>query len=89
MQFNDLVNGVFELLGAFVIFLNIRRLHKDKEVKGYDPKVTVFFTAWGLWNLWYYPSLDQWLSFWGGLAIVVMNSVWLCQIYYYNHKNDS
>ncbi|KKL71436.1 hypothetical protein LCGC14_2094960, partial [marine sediment metagenome] len=37
----------------------------------------VFFTAWGYWNMFYYPHLGQWFSFFGGFAIVFVNTVWI------------
>ena len=77
MQVPDLANGLFEALGAFVLYQNVKAIKRDKSIKGVDWRVTIFFTAWGFWNLFYYPSLDQWLSFFGGLGIVAVNSLWL------------
>jgi len=52
-------------------------------LKGVHWAPIIFFWAWGMWNLFYYPSLDQWWSFTGGLWIVLANGVWMCQILYY------
>ena len=82
----DLVNGLFELLGAAVLWANVVRVRKDKHVKGMNPWTTVFFSAWGFWNLYYYPSLDQWLSFYGGIAIVAVNTIWLGHVVYYYYR---
>ena len=79
----DQINGAFEAGLAVMLFLNLRRLMKDKEVKGFDYKVVVFTTAWGFFNLIYYPSLGQWWSFYGGIAVVAMNSAWLALLLYY------
>lgn len=85
----DLINGCFEFFGAFVSFFNVRSLYRDKTVKGFNPWTTVFFTSWGIWNLYFYPSLGQWMSFFGGLAIVLVNAAWLMLvIYYLRFKND-
>lgn len=73
----DLINGGFEATAAIAQLANVRRLLRDRAVQGVDWRVTAFFTVWGLWNLFYYPHLDQWLSFVGGLAIVVVNAVWV------------
>lgn len=73
----NLVNGAFELAGACALAMNVRQLLRDQELKGVHWGPTVFFTAWGLWNLLYYPHLGQWASFCGGLAIVAVNLVWL------------
>lgn len=73
----DLFNGLFELCGAAFIGLHIRQILKDKSIKGVSIPATMFFTAWGFWNLFYYPHLGQWLSFAGGIAIVTANVVWI------------
>lgn len=73
----DALNGAFELLGGVVLWQNVRRLRQDKQVRGADWRVTGFFMAWGVWNLYFYPHLEQWLSFTGGLCIVAANAVWL------------
>ena len=73
----DTINGVFELGSAVMLLLNVRMLLRDRKVSGVHWAPTAFFTVWGIWNLWYYPSLGQWMSFAGGCAIVVVNTVWL------------
>lgn len=82
----DVINGSFELLGGLVIFQNVRRLLKDKQIRGVDWKVTAFFTAWGFWNLYYYPHLEQWFSFAGGVLIVLANVVWLALAIHYRRS---
>jgi hypothetical protein len=87
VSFGDFGNGLFELIGGFCVWQNVKRIRQDKQVKGVDWRVTGFFTSWGFWNLWYYPSLSQWLSFLGGLVIVAGNVVWLAMaIKYRNAK---
>lgn len=83
MQIPDLINGIFEFVGSVFLWLNVRKLYVDKMVRGYDWRTTAFFMSWGYWNLYFYPSLDQWLSFIGGCSIVLANTVWLGQMYYY------
>ena len=82
----DQINGLFEAGLAVMLFLNLRRLSKDKVVKGFDYRVVVFTTAWGVWNLFYYPSLDQWWSFYGGIAVVTMNATWLAMVWYFKRQ---
>lgn len=84
---NDFVNGLFELGGAYVLLLHVRRLHLDRCYRGVSPWPFVFFTAWGWWNaLWYYPSLDQWWSFAGGVAVVAVNSVYCWLLWKYRNN---
>ena len=79
----DAINGTFEAMGAFFILLSVRKLYRDKRVRGVSWVHAGFFATWGYWNLYYYPYLDQWLSFWGGVGIVLANSIWLGQLIYY------
>jgi hypothetical protein len=80
----DIINGSFEALGGFFILLSVLKLHRAKCVSGVSYVHVAFFSAWGYWNLYFYPHLDQWLSFWGGLFLVATNTWWLGQIVYYN-----
>jgi hypothetical protein len=74
---NDLVNGLFELLGAFLTWRNFAQLMRDREVKGVYWPTTFFFLVWGIWNLYYYPSLGQWLSFLAGIILCAGNAAWV------------
>ena len=76
----DIVNGMLEFAGAAVLWLNVGALYRDKEIKGVHWAAVAFFSTWGLWNLFYYPHLDQWFSFAGGVALVFVNIVWLCML---------
>lgn len=73
----DLINGIFETLGAVTGFLNCWQLHKDRRVMGVMWQLWFFYCAWGLWNLYYYPHLNQWISFAGGCLIVTSNIIWI------------
>jgi hypothetical protein len=83
----DLINGGFELCSGLFQIANILRLIKDKEVKGVSLSSFILYTVWGLWNLYYYPSLGQSLSFIGGIFIVVTNMIWLGLAIYYKQFN--
>lgn len=77
MALFDFINGTFELFAGVFQATNVYRLYKDKQVRGTNIYVTAFFTSWGFWNLFYYPSLGQWLSYYGGLSIVLSNCAWI------------
>ena len=83
---NDGINGLFELGGSLLLWMNVRRLLKDKGYAGVYVPATAFFALWGLWNLYYYPSLGQWLSFAGGCSIVVANGTCVGLMLYYGRK---
>jgi uncharacterized membrane protein YfcA len=86
MLLPDLINGIFESCGGLFIALSVIKLHHEKIVRGVSWMHVTFFSAWGFWNLYFYPHLDQWMSFWGGLLLVAVNTVWLGQIMYYNRR---
>ncbi len=84
----DMVNGTFEFAGGAAILLSVFKLHKDKIVRGVSWPHVSFFTGWGLWNLFFYPHLDQWFSFVGGMFIVTVNTIWLGQMIYWNRRES-
>jgi uncharacterized membrane protein YfcA len=88
MYISDIINGLFECSGGFFILLSILRLHKDKQVRGVSWLQVGFFSSWGFWNLYFYPHLGQWLSFAGGMFLVLANTFWLGQIAYYSRKHN-
>lgn len=79
----DHINGCFEFIGGVLLLLNCRRMYRDKEVKGMSIWPVMFFTSWGYWNVFFYPSLEQWWSFYGGLMVAVANTLWISMILYY------
>lgn len=83
MDFWDTANGTFEFIGSIATWLNVRMMIRDKEAKGIDWRVFVFYTLWGTFNLFYYPHLGQMFSFYGGISIVFANSVWVGLYLYY------
>ena len=84
MSWQDFTNGSFELLGTVAILAHVLKLWKDKAVAGVSVPATIFFFSWGIWNLYYYPHLEQWASFLGGLGIVLGNCVWVLGLLYYS-----
>jgi hypothetical protein len=82
----DLINGLFEFCGGLLILNHCRVLLRDKAVAGVSVFSTAVFTSWGFWNLYFYPSLGQWWSFAGGLAIVCANALWLALMFKYRAK---
>jgi hypothetical protein len=77
MNLADMTNGSLELVGGLMQCANVRRLLKDKMVRGVSWPFTAFFAGWGIWNCYYYPSLGQWFSFAGGTVIVAANVIWV------------
>jgi len=86
MAWPDLVNGIFEVSGGVLNLMNVWALYRDKKLSGVSLAPTSVFTLWGFWNLWYYPHLDQWLSFAGGCGIVLSNAAWVLMAIYYMRR---
>lgn len=85
----DLINALFELLGSIIIVLNINKIMEDKLVRGIHWYVVAFFCFWGIWNLFYYPHLDQWLSFAAGVLMVTMNMIYTALLIHYTWKENN
>lgn len=85
----DLINASFEMFGAVFVWLNVKQLYIDKTVKGIDWRVTAFWTAWGVWNLFYYPALGQHLSFYAGIILVIGNLTWVGLLAYYKWRKPT
>ena len=73
----DIINALFELSAGFLILNNCRILYNDKTVRGVSIFTIFVFTIWGCFHLLYYPSLNQWLSFAGGILVVAANTLWV------------
>lgn len=83
MNNSDIVNGVIELIAACFALLNIKQLYKDKKVRGVSPLPTFFFTAWGIWNIVFYPMNGLWFSFYGGAALATVNIFYFSLMWFY------
>lgn len=77
MTWADVCNGLFEALGGLLVLNHCRAVLRDRAVAGVSIVSVVMFTAWGFWNLYYYPALGQWFSFAGALVIVAANALWV------------
>ena len=85
----DLVNALFEFGGCAVMLLNLRAIRRDRSVRGVSLPAVGFFTAWGLWNLFYYPFLGQWLSVGAGFVLTVVQAIWLGHLIAYRKATGS
>jgi hypothetical protein len=86
----DFINGVFEAGLSCFLIKGVLQLRQDRIVKGFFWPTVAWTSAWGLWNLYYYPALDQWWSFTGGVAVVSVNLTWLTHVaYYWRNENAS
>jgi hypothetical protein len=73
----DYINGAFELVGGVATWANFVQLRRDRAIAGVHWASQGFFASWSAWNLIYYPSLHQWASTVGGVALASGNIAWL------------
>jgi len=88
MTAHDAINAVFEGGGAIFLCLNVRRLLKDRSVKGVSLLTTSWWTAWGFWNVYFYRAVGTPASFYAGIAVVLVNAVWLGLAVYYARRPE-
>lgn len=79
----DQFNACFEALGGLFVLDHCRATVRAKAVAGVSVPAVLFFTAWGGFNLYYYPSLDQTFSFFAGIFVLAANLIWITLILYY------
>lgn len=79
----DLTQAFWELGSAVFGLLNIRAIRRSKSIAGVHWAPTAFFTAWGVYNLWFYDALHLPVAWWAGMAITAVNLIWLSHALYY------
>lgn len=82
----DTINATFELLGAIFVLNHCRVLFKHKSSDGVSALSLSYFLSWGFWNLYYYPSLNQQLSFYAGVVLATSNVIYLAMVIYFRGK---
>jgi hypothetical protein len=72
MRLFDAINCFFEIVGGLMLWLNVVEIMKSgRKLDFINLMIILFFVAWGLWDMVYYWSLNQWVSFWGILIMVL------------------
>lgn len=79
----DLINGVIEAVAGLFVLNHCRVLYAHKETRGVSIVSVIFFMLWGFWNLYYYPHLNQPISYYGGLFVVAANVVYVGMMFSY------
>ena len=88
MEWPDVVNGTYELLGGLFVLNHCRAVLRDKTVAGVSIISVFCFTTWGFWNLFYYSHLNQWVSLIGGVFVTIANAVWTWLLLKYKKKQQ-
>ena len=85
----DLINGSFEFAAGMAVLHHCSVLQHDRQVRGLSIPAVFFFTAWGFWNIYYYPFLGQPLSFAGGIFVTIANCAYVGLLTYYSQARLS
>lgn len=83
----DLIGGIIYLVGAAFFCLNIRRTYLDKEIKGVNPAVVIFFALVNVYYGWFFYINDHPWSLVGSIALGATQLYWWGQMIYYNRRN--
>ncbi|RKZ81255.1 MAG: hypothetical protein DRQ35_00550 [Gammaproteobacteria bacterium] len=80
----DLINASFEILGAIFVLNHCKVLYREKTVAGISIISVAYFLLWGLYNLFYYPHLNQSWSFYAAITITIANTLWVILLLKYS-----
>jgi len=73
---NDVFNATFEMVGACIGWINVRKIWTDKKVVGIAWATYIFFSSWGYWNIYFYSSVNCTLSWAAGIFLALANTTW-------------
>lgn len=85
-EWPDFINGLFEVFGSVFVWANAWAMRRSKHAWGPSVVAALFFTVWGYWNLFFYSHYDLWVSWAGGIPLVLGSTVWVGLAAYYTHK---
>ena len=86
MTLIDTINGFFLLGSSVAVLGHCHSAYRSKSAKGASLNALVFFTAWAVWNLFYYNALGQLFSFFCGIAAVFTNALYLWLLFHYSRR---
>lgn len=81
----DQINAGLEMGGAFLRALDCVKLFRAKRFVGGYLGTAMYFLLWGIFNTFYYPSLNQTWSFAAAIALAAMNGLWFVMAIHYNY----
>ena len=66
----DVINGLFEVFGSVATWMNFAAIVKDKGYSGTRLPMMLFFLTRGLWKLFFYSHLFQWVSLYASILVI-------------------
>jgi hypothetical protein len=85
----DQINAFLIFVGSLMVFKSCFIVYRDKSVRGVSIIANMYFTAWGMWNVFYFPHLHQYWSFGAEMCICTANILWISLMLYYKRKEKS
>ena len=73
----DQVTSWFNIGAIIILWLNIRCLLRDKQLKGYSIYAACYFASWALWGIYMYWKIDL---IWSMIASCVLLAAYICWI---------
>ena len=73
----DITQALWEGGSAILCLKNVAAIRKSRAIAGVHWLPTAYFAGWGVYNLWFYTALHLPYAYWAGLAITIVNAVWL------------
>ena len=84
----DAANAVLQLGGAWATWRNVEELLVHRILRGVRLRSIAFFAMWGVWNVFYFWELEQWLSVATGLLLCTGNAAWVALALHYRKVYD-
>ena len=88
MNVPDLVNTAYECGGGYFVGLNAWDIWKKKSVAGQTLPTMLFFSSWGVANLFVYPSVHLFWSTAGAAVTLLANIVMIALILKYRKPRN-
>lgn len=82
----DQINASLEFAGACFRTFDCVKLFRAKRFQGGSLFTALFFFGWGVFNMFYYPSLQQTWSFVAAILLTVVNGIWILMAVVYEHR---
>jgi len=81
----DQFNSIFPFAACIAHFLNIRRLLRDKEVKGVHWASPLLTYAGQISGVYFMYTLHQWYTMAASALFLSLSFTWYCMMIYYNY----
>lgn len=72
--------------GGIFVLASVIKLRRTGLAHGVSWLTVGFFSVWGLWNLYYYPHLEQWASLVGGVMVTLANITWVIMLVHFTRS---